>query len=222
MPHATNYYMLLASLPHMPRTFEVEQPPISRLRLQQRLAMLGPDDAEVVDQVQRFLLWDRQQAERSDSEVQQEYDRLMLTIRNPLVRDIIAYRMDVRTITSALRRRRLGLSPPPAVGQWVEHIRTHWEHPTFPLIREHPWIPVVQRCLQENEPLEVERQLLLATWSRWTRLADDFHFSFEALLLYLARWEIVDRWTRLNEPLGRERFETLLTETLGDHVNFHE
>lgn len=58
----------------------------------------------------------------------------------------------------------------------------------------------------------------MATWNRWVKLADEFHFSFETVLLYLARWEIVDRWTRLNESLGHQRFETLLAETLGDHA----
>ena len=101
----TNYYMLVASLPHMPRTFELDQVPISRIRLQQRLAMLGEHDRNVVEQVQGFLLWDRQHPERTDEEVQREYDRLMKSIANKLVRDIVGHRMDVRTITSALRRR---------------------------------------------------------------------------------------------------------------------
>lgn len=210
--------MLVASLPHMPRTFEVERVPISRIQLGQRLALLGEKDSQVIDQVQSFLLWDRQPIERSDEEVQQEYDRLMKTTTNTLLRDIIGYRMDVRTITSALRRRRLGLAPPSGIGQYVETIHTHWEHPEFRLAREHPWIPQVRKHFEANEPLQAERQLMLATWNRWVKLADEFYFSFETILLYLARWEIVDRWTRLNESLGRQRFETLLMETLGDHV----
>jgi len=218
MTTTTNYYMLVASLPHMPQTFEVDQVPISRIRLERRLEMLGEEDTIVVEQVQGFLLWDRQHPERADEDVQQEYDRLMKTITNSLVRDIIGHRMDVRTITSALRRRRLGLAPPSAVGKYVEHIQKHWDHPDFRLAREHPWIPGFRRHLDANEPLPAERQLLLATWNRWAKLADEFHFSFETILLYLARWEIVDRWTRLNESLGRRRFETLLTETLGDHA----
>lgn len=142
---ATNYYMLVASLPHMPRTFEVEQVPISRMRLQQRLAMLREEDKIVVEQVQSFLLWDRQHPERTDEEVQREHERLMKIITNKLVRDIIGHRMDVRTITSALRRRRLGLAPPSAVGQYVEHIRKHWDHLDFRMARDHPWIPVFRR-----------------------------------------------------------------------------
>jgi len=214
----TNYFHLVASLPHMPRTFDVEQLPISRIRLQQRLTLLGDADKAVVEQVQGFLLWDRQHPERTDDQVQQEYDRLMKTITNNLVRDIIGHRMDVRTITSGLRRRRLGLAPPSAAGHYVEPIRKHWDHPDFRLAREHPWIPVFRLHLEENEPLPAERQLLMATWNRWVKLADEFHFSFETVLLYLARWEIVDRWTRLNESLGHQRFETLLAETLGDHA----
>ena len=89
-----------------------------------------------------------------------EYDRLMSSVSNPLVRDIITYRMDVRTITSALRRRRLGFGPPTAVGQYVDHIRKHWNHSDFRLQREHPWISGVREALDASKPLSVERQLL--------------------------------------------------------------
>ncbi len=214
MTTSTNYYWLVASLPHMPRSFEVEQAPISRIRLEQRLKMLGERDKSIVEQVRSFLLWDRQQPEHTDEDVQREYDRLMNSITNKLVRDIINHRMDVRTITCALRRRRLGLEPPSAVGQYVGHIRQHWKTPDFRLTREQPWIPRVRETLAANQPLEVERQLLSATWDRWVKLADKFYFSFETILLYLARWEIVDRWTRRDEAVGQQRFNDLMSQSL--------
>lgn len=217
MSPPTDYYMLVTSLPYMPRTFQVERVPISRLRLAERLKLLSHADANVVDQVQQFLQWDRQPTARTDQEVQQEYDRLMGAISNPLVRRIIEYRMDVRTITSALRRRRLGMAAPTGVGQWVSHIGSNWDHDDFRLAREHPWILHVLSALAANDPLEVERLLLHATWTEWTRLADGYHFVFESVLLYLSRWEIVDRWTRLNESQGRDRFDILLKEVLGEH-----
>lgn len=176
--------------------------------------MLGDDDKNTVEQVQRFLLWDRQQPARTDEDVQIEYDRLTGSISNKLVRDIINHRMDVRTITCALRRRRLELDPPTAVGQYVDHIRKHWHHPDFRLLRVHPWIPRVRDALDAGEPLQVERQLLIATWNRWVKLADEFYFSFETVLLYLARWEIVDRWTRLDESSGQQKFDELLAHML--------
>ncbi|MAU00984.1 MAG: hypothetical protein CL608_27885 [Anaerolineaceae bacterium] len=198
----------------MPRLFEVERVPISRIRLQERLKMLGDGDKNTVEQVQRFLLWDRQQPERTDDEVQMEYDRLMNSVSNKLVRDIINHRIDVRTITCALRRRRLGLDPPSGVGQYVEHIRKHWRAPDFRLAREHPWIPRVREGLAAKQTLNVERELLRATWNHWVKLADQFYFSFETVLLYLARWEIVDRWTRLDESAGRQKFDQFLAQTL--------
>ena len=211
--------MLVASLPHIPRSFEVEQVPISRIRLQQRLSILSDNDRQVVEQMQSFLLWDRQHPERTNEEVRLEYDRLMTTITNELLRDMIAHRMDVRTITSAFRRRRLDLPPPNEVGQFVSHIAQHWTHPDFALARRHPWIPEFREHFEAGEPRQAERQLLLSNWKRWSRLADQYHFSFEAILLYLARWEIVDCWTRLDEVTGRQRFEVLLMETLADHVH---
>lgn len=214
MTTATNYYSLVASLPHMPRTFEVERVPISRIRLQERLKLLGDRDKNTVEQVQSFLVWDRQLPELTDEDVQTGYDHLLNSISNSLVRDIINHRMDVRTITCALRRRRLGLEPPHAVGQYVGHIRKHWQHPDFQLVRVHPWIPRVRDALDAGEPLQVDRQLLNATWSRWVKLADEFTFSFETVLLYLARWEIVDRWTRLDETAGRQKFDEILATTL--------
>ena len=218
----TDYYMLIASLPYMPKSFEVQQVPISSRRLQDRLTMLDEHDRQVVDQVQHFLQWDRQEVERNDEDVQHEYERLMKTITNRLVRDIINYRMDVRTIVCALRRRRLGLEPPTAVGQYVDHIRNNWGQSDFRLHREHPWIAGVREYLEAKDPLQVERRLLLATWSRWMKLSDKYHFSFETVLLYLARWEIVDRWTRLDSASGQRRFDTLMTKILEDHARITE
>jgi hypothetical protein len=216
------YYMLVASLPHMPRYFEVERVPINRIRLEERLRMLRPEDAAVVKQVQDFLLWDRQSRDQSDEEVMRRYDVLMATVTNSLARHLVSFRMDVRTIMSALRRRRRGLPPPAGVGQWLEHIRRHWTVPHFNLERQHSWVGEAERLLDRGEPLEVERLLLDATWREWARLANHYHFSFETILLYLARWEIVDRWVRLDWELGREKFEKLVTEALDAHGHLYD
>jgi hypothetical protein len=39
--------------------------------------------------------------------------------------------------------------------------------------------------------------------------------------LYLARWEIIDRCTSRDAEAGRERFDNLITETLGDYANLY-
>ncbi len=222
MARSNSYYTLVASLPAMPRYFEVERVPIAQPRLEKRLQMLKSQDAEVVEQLRAFLLWDRQPWDRTDEEVVSHYDELMSTTRNRLARHIVAFQMDIRTIISGLRRRRRGLPPPPGVGQWTDHIRKNWEDPQFGLRWQHPWIAEVDQLLDTTDCLRVERIKLGVTWNHLTRLAERYFFSFEVVLLYLARWEIIRRWTSRDAVLGRQRFEQLVTESLDEYANLYE
>jgi len=222
MVRSNSYYTLVASLPAMPRHFEVERVPIALPRLEKRLEMLKPGDAEVVGQLLAFLLWDRQPPHRTDDEMIAHYQKLMSTTANLQARHIVAFRMDIRTIMSGLRRRRRGLPPPPGLGQWVEHIRRNWEHPEFKLQWQYPWIAQVDQLLGTTDCLAVERILLGVTWTHWTKLAEQYFFSFEAVLLYLARWEIIHRWISRDATLGRQRFGQLVTESLDEYANLYE
>jgi hypothetical protein len=201
----------------LPSSFDVERPPISLPRLEERLKMLHEQDARVIDQIRSFILWDRQPAERTDQDVKATYQRLMSTVPNRFVRSMIQARMDMRTIISAIRRRRVGLGPPSGVGQWVEHIRRHYSHPQFHLQNVHPWIAPFELCLEEGDALEAQRTLFSFSYHRWSRIAEQYTFSFEAVVLYLARWEIIDRWTSRNYEAGQARFHRILSETLGEY-----
>jgi hypothetical protein len=217
-----SYYTLIASLPHLPLHFEeADRIPITRPRLLDRLRLLHPEDRKVIDQVTSFLAWDRQPLDRSDEEVIARYESLMTSVSNPLVREVINTRIDVRTIISAMRRRRSGAAPPPGVGRWVDHIRRHWNHPEFYLAGRYPWISDVQRMIQEGQARETQRLLFGVSYGSWSRMAERYTFSFEAIILYLARWEIIDRWTSQNVETGRQRFDKLITETLGAYANIY-
>ena len=110
------YYMLIASLPNMPPTLTSSGRRSHAQRLNERLRMLHEEDAAVIDQVADFLAWDRQPLDRNDAEVCAHYDQLIRTIGNPLVRQLVDTRMNVRTIVGAVRRRRAGQGPPSGVG----------------------------------------------------------------------------------------------------------
>ena len=222
MARGGRYYTLIASLPALPKSFEVDRVPITQPRLEQRLQMLKPKDAEVVAILEAFLLWDRQRLHRTDEKVVHYYRDLLSRVANPLARQIVDFRMDIRTIMSGLQRRRRALSPPPGVGQWVDHIRRNWEHPDFKLGWEHPWIAEVNRLLGATECLSIERTLMKVAWNRWNREAERHDpFSFEALLLYLARWEMINRWVNMDATIGRNRFDELVTEALDEYVDLY-
>jgi hypothetical protein len=216
-----SYYTLIASLPNLPPRFEVDRAPITRPRLEERLRLLHPDDAKVIDQVAAFLAWDRQPLDRTDEEVIARHDELMRTISNPLLRELIDNRMDVRTIVSAVRRRRAGSPPPKGVGQWVDQIRRNWNHPEFNLQGRYPWIGEFERLTAEGNVGQAQHLMFSMRWKAWSRMAERYTFSFEAIILYLARWEIIERWTTQNAESGRQRFEQLITETLGEYVNLY-
>jgi hypothetical protein len=211
--------MLIGSLPALPFHFEgAERVPISRRCLDERLKTLDPDAAEVLKQMGDFLLWDRQPLDRTDEEFCGHYDQIMASVQHRFVRELIEQIMTRRTIISALRRRRLGLGPPAGVGWAAEHIARYWSHPDFRLAAQFPWIGQVEAQLNGDRPFEVEQTLLNIAWNHFKRLADQYQFSFEALVLYLIRWEIVYRWTSRDEAAGRERFEQLAADAMGEYA----
>lgn len=209
-----HYYTLVASLPTLPSHFDVERTPVSRPRLRQLLNQLTEQDAETIHQLSSFFRWDRQLVSSSDDDIKARYDELMRN-NQPVIREIINHRINVRTIVAALRRRRDQLDPPTAVGELVETIRRNWGDPTFALGRRYPWIEPFFDRMTQGEVVAAERILFEFSWRAWSRMAALYSFSFEAIPLYVARWEIIDRWTSRDLRVGRERFEHLTQEALG-------
>ncbi len=214
-----SYFTLIASLPPLPPHFDVTRPPITRLQLDERLKMLTEEDAQTVAQLNDFLAWDHQPLEQSDTEVIDRFHRLKREVHHPVIWRIVENRLNMRTIISALRRRRAGEDPPRGVGDMVDPIRRHWRDPYFRLENRFAWIEPFAEHWQAGKALEAERVLFEFMWELRYRMAAQFTFSFEAVLLYLARWTIIDRWTSRDAEVGKARFDQMIEETLGDYAN---
>jgi hypothetical protein len=215
--------MLIGSLPALPTHFaDAERVPISRRALDERLKMLDPDAAKVLEQISEFLLWERQPLDRTDEEFCRHYDRIMADVQHRFARELIEQMMTRRTILSALRRRRQGLGPPAGVGWVAEHIARYWSHPDFRLSTQYPWIGEIYAQLNSDRPFELQRSLFDMAWRHMKHLSDQYHFSFEAVLLYLIRWEIVYRWTSHDAAAGHEKFEQLAADAMGEYANMFE
>ena len=219
---SSRYYMLISSLPPLPPSFEVDRLPITAERLQDRLRMLESEDAREIGQVIEILRWSRLFEEPNDTAVAKRYAELMQGVTNQLVREVLTLGMDVRMITTALRRRRRGLGPPTiGIGRWLEHIRRHFDRPDLGLGHVFPWIAEYERLLEQGDVLNVHRGLVQATWAYLKRRADDYYFSFEAVVLYVARWNIIRQWQELHAERGRPIFEALVTEALGEYADIY-
>ena len=216
------YYMLICSLPALPPRFDVDRLPITLERLQARLRMLEPEDAQTISRMLDVLAWSRQVAEATDAAVVKRYGEIMQELTNPLVLEVFAADMEVRMIVAALRRRRQGLGPPTVgFGQRFEHIRRHFNQPDFRLGHMFPWILPFAHMLEQGDVLNLYRRVLGETWAYMKKRAEDYDFSFEAVVLYIARWDIIRHWQQLQAERGRAVFEALVTEALGEYAKLY-
>ena len=222
MVRSNTYYMLISSLPALPPRLDVDRLPITLERLQARLRMLEPEDAQEIRRMLDILAWSHQFVEANDAAVVKRYGELMQEVTNPLVREVFATVMDVRMVVAALRRRRHGLGPPTVgFGQWFEHVRRHFNQPDFRLGHAFPGIIRFDQLLGQGDVLNLYRHMLGAVWTYLKKRAEDYVFSFEAVVLYIARWEIMRQWQQLQAERGRAVFEALVTEALGEYAKLY-
>lgn len=225
MAATRSYYMLISSLPHLPATFDVGRVPISWPTLRDRLRMLAPEDSQVTAQIGLYFLWDRQPIDRTDEEVIQRYHELMHASGNPLVRHLIRSRTEMRLLISAVRRQQKGLGPPAWAGRvagleaLTAHVRKHWNQPNFNLGPSHRWVEAFTRQYEAGDVLEAQRVVFTERYTDWTRISEKYTFSFEWIIAYLVRWEIIDRWTSRDAISGEARFHHLIEETLGEYAD---
>lgn len=180
--------------------------------------MLQPHDARVIEEMSEFLAWERQPLERTDQDVVNRFNQFMAIVDNQFAKELIRYAVKVRLIIAALRCRRLKLDPPVGIEPISSRISGGWSHPDFQMGNEFPWIGELDAKLKSDAPFDLERMILNIVWRYTGQLADQFHFTFEAVMLYLVRWEGVYRWTQRNAAVGQEKFEQLVTETMGEYA----
>jgi hypothetical protein len=118
----------------------------------------------------------------------------------------------------------MGKSPPISgeqwgYGRWVRHIEQKWSAADFGLGGIMPWVADFSRLMDEGDTLGFEKQLLDLAWRYMSRAADGHFFDFEAVVLYVLRWDTFARWTAYNGELAAERFERLVNEGMGVHAS---
>ena len=209
----------------MPPRFErARELPITAERLERRLGMLGPEDAATARLALDFLTWQRQPADRSDAEVVARYRRIMAEVEAPTLRAMIESRMTLRTVMAALRRRRAGLPPPGrgepwGVGPYAGRIERHWSDPDLGLRHVLTWLPEARRLFEAGDALGLQLLLMGVVWNHLTRLGEATGpFTFEAVLVYLFKWDLLARRLTYAAPAAVRRFERLVAETTRDHA----
>jgi len=220
IPAKCKYAMLLASLPKHPLDlFSAKHATLSSIQLQRRLDLLDAHDAADLARIESILYWSEHRM-GSDADVIAQGQALLAQIRNAFLRQVIIWRLEQRTVLAALRQRHLGLPRPQpkslwGFGQWLPYIEVNWNVPDFGLGRRIPWVVPMQELLAANKTLELEKLVLNLIWKHYARQKHNHFFDFEAVVIYVFRWDIINRWLHYSKPEAALRFDELVRDGLG-------
>lgn len=213
------YIDLLCSLPYLENPFIRKRPPITAIQLRKRFNMLDFESRFLMKKLAATFYWGQIALEDTDEKLVRQANRLMDELGPSDIRDWQMWRMDMRTLMSALRRRKQGLPAPESntvwgYGNYVSHIANNWNHPTFKLESRFPWLTAASELLASGDSYELERHLLTTEWSYYSRLQADEPYSLSDVWLYTMKWDLVDRWCRYNADAAKKHFEQLIQNGL--------
>lgn len=217
------YVMLISSLPSSEKLFLAKQPPLSRLKLEQRLRVLDEDDAITLRLVEQTLNWRELPMDATEADIIAKARRTLARLDSQTLREIVRQRFDIRTVVAALRRQAHGDGPPAAddlwgMSRWTSHIVRNWTEPGFRMGGVFPWVQQAGSLLEKRDPVGLERLILDQSYKLLQRHAGQHIFDFEAVVIYVLKWNIFDRWAGSNAEAASRRFEELTLAGLGAHA----
>lgn len=208
------YYGIVASLPFLSNDFTLNRLPISRSRLKSRLRSLALEDREQLWVIINFHEQLYAITSYSDEQVARMIDMAAQQISHPRIKELFEADITSLVIVSALRQRFLGMTPVLPSGALAQQIRRNWQQPDFGLAARYTWIPQVRGYLETGQVLELERCTDEVRWDYAVQMSEANPFTLEAIAAYIAKWDILFRWSRVNQPAGQERFDQLVGEIL--------
>ena len=220
------YTLLLSSLPvHSTDLFSARQPPVSRIQLDRRLTLLDAEDSADLARIEALLHWSKMK-EMDDEAILRKGSAELASIKSTFLRKIVRWRLELRTILTALRRRRDGEKPSSdgafqGFGDHPRFIKQHWREPDFGMSHLLPWIVQANELIEQGRPLELERLLLDVVWKHYQREGNGHYFDFPAVVIYVLRWDVIHRWVSYDNEQALIRFDELITAGLdGVSVEF--
>ncbi len=208
------YYTLVASLPPLPHFSRAERLPINRQRLDERLRLLSDADAAVLASARAVVEWGAHSAIQTDAEVIRRYEVARSSTADSFLLSALRFRIDLRTVIAALRRRLRGEQSGPChstwgAGDWVAHIEKYWRHPDFKLEPVFPWLPAARQHLESGHSADLEELLMNLVWDHLGRSAPGREFALDAVIAFVFKWDILERWLSYDGAEARARFSDL-------------
>ncbi len=214
------FVALMASLPHLAPLFSQSKPPISGFRLKQRLSVLEEQERKCLEAIVSLTSWESLADEKQDREILRQISTVIDLVQLwPDLVELVAVRMEARTVIAALRRRRQGQTTAGDIsdwgyGRWNAIIRENWNEPGFGLSRVMSWVGEANALMTKSDHVGMERLVLLEVFRQMNRFAEEHLFDFEAVVIYVLRWRLIERWSRYEAKGAGERLRELVAKVL--------
>tara|TARA_R110002072_G_scaffold99983_2_gene219955 strand:- start:4296 stop:4967 length:672 start_codon:yes stop_codon:yes gene_type:complete len=219
-----DYTALLCSLPHLVDPFQYQRQSISLVQLQKRMNMLNYDDYVWLNKLRHLFYWGGITLDQDEETLVKIANRFLSEIKNEDIKSWLLWRMDIRSIISAMRRRKEGQSAPKGIlwgyGNYIHHISNNWASPCFKLEHRYPFLPEIKKHLQVSKSYDLERCLLTAIWHFYSTRQPTEPYGFSAVVLYLMKWDLIDRWRQYDTEIGAERFSQLVSTCMPKALKF--
>lgn len=194
----SDYLTLYTALPYLGALEEVAVMPVSRLALDKRLSMLSDEAARQLALAEQLYFPSEQMLTgQKDNQLVQQLGPLLAQVTSSQVRERIAFKLELDTFLAALRYRQAGESNPEhfsGLGRWVGRIRQNWHEPGLGLDTFFPVLEPVLKSMNKNEPGQVEQQRLGLLWQDLHSCEAANRFSLDAVICYVLRWGVLQRY----------------------------
>ena len=213
----SNFEYIISSLPYLTQDYKYDQGEGFYTVLEQIKENLGEKDAETLD----FLL-DGYDAKKLDA----DFYAKALKSSNRFIREYFRFDLNLRNAKVRYLNRTLGRAEEQDVltgkgDEFEEGLDIDGYRFTGGEFEEEQ---KVQSALESASLLDRERYLDEICWEKINNLETFHYFDITAVLAYVAKLHIVDRWLALDEEKGRELFRKLVQEVRGTFkgINYTE
>ncbi|MDR3286708.1 MAG: DUF2764 domain-containing protein [Prevotellaceae bacterium] len=138
----------------------------------------------------------------------------MLQTKNNFIRQWFAFDRDLRNIQTAIVARRLQIDASNYfVGQNAETFAKS-AAADFGLGSEIDWINKIVQIAEIADVYERERKIDLFRWEKIDEISVYNYFDIDAVLSFMQKADIVERWISLDKQTGKEMFKKLLNDLI--------
>jgi len=225
------YLTLLCSLPGFDAIFAHKIPPLSRLRLDQRLLLLTEEDRHQLDLVEQVVNWSRWPSGTDNSFAFKHIQSLLDQMTDQRCKQLTLEILDLYAVHNALYMRgddEESAHPPSTpwcISRFRSRLEQHWQDEDLGLSHYFSWIPEAAEALRNKQVLIVQKTFIKSIWQHLQRQQPEDEFSFYAVVVYVLKWTLADRWSRTDADKARDRFQQLLTagqSKNGSHTSAEE